>query len=166
MWRRTVSGEPAVALQAVRDLPEALQAFRASLAATALDDREGFRRAILQGQALLGVSQAELASWFQLSRATVNRWSTGDSAPYPGLRKVVFERLARRAAEQQKRLQRQSNGPGGRVVRLARRIGGLAQPATAALAGGHDGRQAPPSEAGGELAVGTHLAKAREDEAA
>lgn len=160
-------GEAPEALQVVRDLPQALQALRDSLATAALDDRESFRRAILQGQALLGVSQAELASWFRLSRATVNRWSTGGSAPYPGLRKVVFERLARRAAEQQKRLQRQSTcTAGGSVVKLERQRSGRVRTSAAVPRGDHGGRQAPPAMAGDVPVAATHPVKAREDEAA
>jgi hypothetical protein len=81
--------------------------FRASLASIRLDDDDAFQRAIVRGQALLGVSQAEFASWFSLSRATVCRWSTGATAPYPGLRKVVLERLARRVGDHQRRLRGQ-----------------------------------------------------------
>jgi len=87
------------------DQLELLETFRASLKTAPLDDRDAFKRAIAQAPAILGVSQAEIASWFHLSRATVNRWATGAAAPYPGLRKVVLHRLARRAADQRQKLQ-------------------------------------------------------------
>jgi hypothetical protein len=97
----------------VKDHLAVLADFRASLAAIRLDDDGAFQRAIVRGQALLGVSQAEFASWFSLSRATVNRWSTGATAPYPGLRKVVLERLARRVGYHQRRLRGQTGTNAG-----------------------------------------------------
>jgi resolvase-like protein len=40
--------------------------------------------------------QSDLASWFELSGDTVNRWPSSEAAPYPGLRRVIFGKLTRR----------------------------------------------------------------------
>lgn len=74
-----------------------LERYKENLRDAPLDDRKAFRRAIVGAQALLGLTQSDLAGEFRASRGSVNRWSQGASAPYAGLRHVIFHRLAERA---------------------------------------------------------------------
>lgn len=58
---------------------------------------EGFGSVVAQGMTLLGLTDAEVAREFDMSRPSVNRWRNGNAAPHPRLRKQVIAYLARKA---------------------------------------------------------------------
>jgi len=84
-----------------------LEDYRAFLLAADLDDRATFQRAIVEAQSVLDMSSADIARLCKCASPTVEMWSKGEAAPYHGMRKVIYERLAEIALE---RSQRGGNG--------------------------------------------------------
>ena len=68
-----------------------------------IDDRAAFQRAIGEAQTLLDMSSADMARLCKCARPTVEIWSRGEAAPYHGMRKVIFERLAELALAESRR---------------------------------------------------------------
>lgn len=54
---------------------------------------EPFPRLVAQGLTLLGLSDAEVAREFDLSRPSVTRWRDGKAAPHPAMRRHVLAYL-------------------------------------------------------------------------
>jgi len=84
-----------------------LEDYRAFLLAADLDDRATFQRAIVEAQSILDMSFGDIARLCKCARPTVEMWSKGEAAPYHGMRKVIFERLAEIALD---RSQPRQNG--------------------------------------------------------
>jgi Homeodomain-like domain len=64
-----------------------------TLATIHLDDRRQFSDAINKAIDLLGYTPADICEQFNCSRMTVHRWTKGEAAPFPGMRRVIFEKL-------------------------------------------------------------------------
>jgi len=84
-----------------------LEDYRAFLLAADLDDRAAFQHAIVEARSNLDMSSADIARLCKCAHPTVEIWSKGEAAPYHGMRKVIFERLAEIALQQS---QRRENG--------------------------------------------------------
>lgn len=78
---------------------ERLEAYWTFLKAADIGDRAQFQQAILEGQSLLELSVGEMARLCKCAKPTIEIWSRGEGAPYHGMRKVIFERLAKSARE-------------------------------------------------------------------
>ena len=82
---------------------ERLKDYLAFLKGADIDDRAAFQRAIGEAQTLLDMSSADMARLCKCARPTVEIWSRGEAAPYHGMRKVIFERLAEIALAESRR---------------------------------------------------------------
>jgi len=82
-----------------------LQDYRAFLLEADIDDRAAFQRAIIEAQSLLDMSTADMAQFCKCACPTVEIWSRGEAAPYHGMRKVIFDRLAEIASKESRRLE-------------------------------------------------------------
>lgn len=61
-----------------------------------LSDDAVFQFLLKQSELVLGMSDADLAREFRVSRPTVNRWRSGKNAPYFMARKGIIEFLKRK----------------------------------------------------------------------
>ena len=83
MSRRSSDGSRAQEEVAAEGLPER------SVVISAEEFTERFK----EYMELLGPNAEECARWFSGSKAVVKRWLAGKSAPAPGLRRLVLDRL-------------------------------------------------------------------------
>lgn len=62
------------------------------------EDAPAFHRIVSEALALLEIADADLASRFNMSRPSVNRWKNGRNAPHPAVRRPVYEFFTKQAS--------------------------------------------------------------------
>jgi transcriptional regulator with XRE-family HTH domain len=75
---------------ATTERAEVLKKFRADAQSTDLKVDVEFQRILREAQALLEVSDQEIADALSVSRPTVNRWVNGKNLPYYAMRKPIL----------------------------------------------------------------------------
>ncbi len=60
------------------------------------EDQELFRRILKQSEAVLLLTDSDLAFEMEMSRPTINRWRSGSAAPLVMMRRSVFNWLKKR----------------------------------------------------------------------
>jgi ribosome-binding protein aMBF1 (putative translation factor) len=79
-----------------------------------LDDDAGFSALLKRAQYQFGMSDADLADEFLVSRPTVNRWVNGRNLPHRVMRKPIIEWIAAEAARRLRLRNRRTTALGAR----------------------------------------------------
>lgn len=74
-----------------------LRAYKKRLSNVSQEDAAAFHELVRDGCDLMHLTDADLSRAFNVSHPTARRWMTGSNAPYPSLRRFVYEWLDRRA---------------------------------------------------------------------
>jgi transcriptional regulator with XRE-family HTH domain len=73
---------------------EVLRRLHSELGAIDFKDDAEFQRIFREAQALLEMSDQEIADALSVSRPSVNRWTNGRNLPYPAMRKHILGWIA------------------------------------------------------------------------
>jgi transcriptional regulator with XRE-family HTH domain len=90
---------------ATQERADLLRKFQAAVVSADVKVDEEFQRVIREAQALLEVSDREIADALSVSRPTVNRWINGKNLPYYAMRKPIVAWIRDRLTVKIKRLE-------------------------------------------------------------
>lgn len=90
---------------ATRDRVDLLRRFQEEVTSADIRIDAEFQRILRDAQALLEVSEQEIADGLGVSRPTVNRWMNGKNLPYYGMRKPAISWIRERLILKVKRLE-------------------------------------------------------------
>jgi len=101
---REIGGVMGFYATATEQRAKTLQDFQSEARTADLRDDATFQRVFVDGQALLELSDQEIADGLSVSRPTVNRWTNGRNLPHNAMRKPILTWIEQQLAAKIKKL--------------------------------------------------------------